>query len=432
MAVINQNSGTENLEAFGVTYNNQSYRQIIGAFRVSEKDKPAQKDIKYDIYFANDSVISLDITSDVDYPILVGEMIYEDSSLDQIPNLIPDGYTFINIIIQRTENFQISESFTHVFILEDIEIVNKETNTFRLTLKSVYWYMFNNFLTYSSIDENKDYATMLKDVLTNKFITVDSSYRKSLKKGDFITPSNTSLFETVEDLLQNSLDKENGIYFLQYNHMEDKFYIRDIKTQYKEYDESEKSFNLFALVGTDSEVNSRMVQIRNFTNKKEITMTDYTNSVKDFKTWTFDYLKGGYVTKEYKLNNIKDYFPKSSRNDFNVDFKSVPNAIPNDVRNDHSERLGITFENKMPYTKIFMLNNVINFLVDGFLLRKAGDVSLIDVAKDDPYKYKYFGLWFIGRIKHRFSTRNKVYENEIWGCRIENMKKTDKNKKIEG
>ena len=338
------------LQLYDITYNNQEYRQIIGAFRVSEKTgnnrtpnvANNKKNVKYDIVFNNQSIIALDITSDLLYPILLGEMLYEDASLDQIPNLNPDGYTFLNVIIQRMDGFNVEESFIHTFVLENVEMIDKENNIFKITFKSLYWYIFNNYMTYSSIDEDKDYATMLYEILSDN-VKVNSDFRKSTNLGDYITPSNDTVFDIVTELIGFSTNLENGFYFLQYDHKKDEFFIRDIKSQYRNYNDSQDSFNYFALVGTDTELPSRAFRIKEFTSERELSLKQYTESVKDIKLWAYDYGEGTFKSKEYNIKNIKDLFPKVTKREYQLDIKPVPNAIPNAVRNDRREKLGITF-----------------------------------------------------------------------------------------
>lgn len=412
-----------------LTYNSQPFEQSVGIFRVGEQIAQIQKNIKYDITLDNKSIQKIQLISEIYYPILTGEIVYIDKSLDKLPNVVVDGHSFLNIALTRldTENVK-QESFVHTFVIENIELLDINENVFKITFKSIYWFVFNNYTLYSSIDEEKPYTKILFEILNlnSKFLAVDNLYRETSSTGDFMTRSNMTLFDSVYDLLDSCLDIDNGFYFLQYDFSNNTYFIRDIKSQYKNLESAAKRYNAFILKSDKNSSDSRVFEARDVTFTNQLSIEEYIEYIKGYTIWNFDYDTREFVSNTVNLEKIKKYFPKETNNKFTINLKDVPNAIPNDIRRTTAERRYKEFVGDEKYNALFMLTNTIEFTCDGRLDRIAGDIVGIDVSNTDSYKHKFQGYWLSGKIYHEFS--NGKYENIIMASRLENLVKMEQNR----
>ena len=408
---------------YAIDYNGQTYEQIVGIIRYSDDGTVIQDEV-----LNNDSIEVLSFKSDMRVPYLTGMVAYRDRSVEGIQNSLQDGYTHLVVTLTHYDGYDILETISHIFVVTNIKLIDKEEYLFQFDMKSIYWFLFNNFEEYASIDKGEKYTKMVKDITSSiGFGNRISHVEETNNIGDFSSTVNSTTYETIDELLDLSANEDQGFFYLQYDFTVDKFNIHSIKSIYDYLDDVSKSSNYYILMTDEHKNSSDQASMWNFVSESEFSFKDYINALKEFRTHSFSYDDKGWTSKSYGINNIQTFMPPIADPKL---FKRFVKPLPNLYNDRVVVQQELDSIDNSSYLKqlrdLFLYTNYSVVTSAGHLYRKGGDLGLVDAMDESPLRDKYAGLWFIIRVNHVFDGKEKIYSNIIEVSRAEYLKDLDK------
>jgi len=412
--------------------NNELYKFEVIFRRLNNDADPNSKPF-VEISIESDHVNQFKFGMDVFEPVIHGELSYTDISYSTFPLIRHDGNCFMEVKIHRltqpVDTSPIHEKITifeHNFLITDVKLEDRaaEQGIYTVSFKSVNWFNFNNNVTYSSGTDKRS-TEMIKDMLVKGGLKVENSaaITKSNSSLFFITPSTWSLDVSIKYLLSTAIDDKNGLYFLLYDHLTDKYQPTSLNAQYRQLKQDgldliEPANNIF--VNTKEEVlNSFMYRS---------VMTGLAESNENGADHTLEYSKAvvfndyNYVDRKWSqdiftFNRVQNTLPQPQGTEFRRMVKGEPKTLSNAVRNFQIERVPVDFSFSERIRKQFAYSNPISFDVVGDLVRRPGQFLNILVGKHSPLEHVYSGFWYNLRVYHTFSQSD--YYNTVFAARID-------------
>jgi hypothetical protein len=305
------------------------------------------------------------------------------------------------------------------YVVINIKNVATETasTTYNIDLINVNWLVLNNNYNYSSRGE-LGYLTIIEKMMVNCNLNVKKLSNINGKKGHYITPNNFTLLQSIYKCLAKSIDKDVGLSFVCYDHINNQFDIKNIKYIYNNLEKFSDYGNIFGVpTGEDmSSISEGTGVANNVVIKNELGFQDYYNNFKDMEIKKYSYDKRSWNTEPYMLESgLTKVFPTLDE-DAKIQFKNSSGYITKgrNTINYECEHSNLFFD-KMK--NLLLYSNVMQFSTFGILRRKAGDVVLMNISLDNKLYKKLSGLWFINRIEHNF-THNEGYHNIIHVSRL--------------
>lgn len=448
-SVLATNSGGINALPSAISLNNEEFNLTVEIIRdvedIGQKDKRSFAQI-----LDNDKIKSYNFTSDLIYPIVAGELEFQDIGSYLFSKITADGRTFMFLSLQKVGNTSdgngISkdlQKFEHTFVITNIDMLERQTDesTFRISFVSLEWYKFNNYLNYSS-EGDKPILEILQNVIrAGELDLLPNSETKQVRRSQFfITPTSFNLLDSIRYLLSIAIDPDNGFYFFVHDHIDNNYQIQSLKQIYSNLksgvtDSIIKSQNIVILPSNSflptGPTGRQGMQELNELNINGADMN--TELLKPFRFETYDYINREFNPVSINFNNLVGTLPDAQGKSFRNNLNPPLRALSDSVRfNYQREKDPInSFDYYFSLTKLFMWTKVIEFKLFGDIERKAGDIIQVIVPEADEFHEKLGGYWYILRVTHEFDKR--TYNNFIQACRIDHkVVETDKRVEIQG
>ncbi len=415
---------------FKVNYNSEEYEQILNVSRTKSGDNDGGK-IIFSQPLDNQLVAKIEIISDIRTIILQGSLTYKDVGRKFMHKIISDGYTFLEIIIKKTDGYNTSSSIEHTFIITNNKLIDKEEDLYELELISIDWYKFDNRIIYSTTDNNDSQAKLsateiMYQLMKKNEFNINKPKINSKDKFHYLTPAGYSLQNSLEYMYSIARDSDNSMFFIAFDHNTATYEIKSLKELIRTPEDIYQD-NQLIFPDADSGVTFPQRNINFLTMASYISFDDIINSTKPSIIRYHNYDTRKWEQNTLKRETINNFFPPPNIKGFNTRFKDVPKYIKSDVRNEIIEKLGTDFKIEDQFREIFYLTESIQGNTHGVLRRKAGELLFIRVNAESNYYYRFIGAWFVTRIFHKF-TRN-TYENVIQACRTDVASELDREKK---
>jgi len=392
-------------------YNNENYIQQVSVFRLKSED-PSPKNREYDQGLLNDNINHIQIISDIMFPLLTATVKFTDTDNKFIHKIIPDSRCFCRIFIQKVNRHEVEFQFEHLFIVRDLRLLSKETNTFELDLVSHYWFNFNNLLVYSTTNNKepnakKSYTEIIYEMMKKSNINIKKPTVQTTLKTSYTTPVNYSLMQSFNDVIK-LVDKDNGIIFLKYNPLDNMYEIISVKEVFKNHVIKTNNKLIFPTKKTTGD-NRRMLLDTKLTN--DIGFQRMVNAAAPQTLKTFSYEDRKWTDVKWTRKKVDDMFYKPIEKSFVMKYKTVPNFVPAESRKIEYETLGLNFINSDQYRELLVSSETVQGETDGVLERTAGDLCFLFVDPKNRLVERFLGVWFITRIYHNFS--KNTYKNVL-------------------
>jgi hypothetical protein len=411
-------------QEFIIDYNKETYEQAISIFRLGRDGDDNPDKLQYDKFLLNDYVRTIQFVSDITYPIMVGYITFRDIGRNLMPKVKTDGYSFLRIDISKIEGYNVPFNFAHAFVITDVELIDKTEDVFKIHLISHMWYSFDNKVVYTTSGKIVPFTTVLRNVMVRGGLNVNQTFRETDTTGEYVTPAPWSLLETVRDVIDNCASSNSGFYFLQFDHLLDKYNILSSTTMMNDYDNISR-YNQLVLPTAQTGAADNNMTLSNITLKDYSGFEKTVNATKEQTIRYFDYDAREWKQKVQTRRNINTMLPKPQRPDYEISYKEVPKYIPAGIRKTRRETLSPNQFYSERVKEAFVLKDTMVGGTYGVLERKAGDMLFMMVDVNSEYYHRVAGGWFITRVIHTFEQQS--YSNEIQACRSDIAKEIDVN-----
>jgi hypothetical protein len=420
-----------NIPTSPISLNNEDYSLTVQIIRdvldVGEKDNNSFTQI-----LLNDMIKEYRFTSDLVFPIITGELVFQDQGSFLFSKITGDGRTFLNFTLEKVglEANNVSESiqkFDHLFMITKIDMLERLTDesTYRISFVSSQWYNFNNYLNYTSEGE-KPILKILEEIIKagGLSLTPNEETRQVNRSQFFITPTSFNLLDSIRYLLSIGIDSENGFYFFTHDHIENNYSITSLKQLYTKLRKDEEGINPnnILIMPSNHYLPTGATGRQGIHEFKELNVNGAdvtTELLKPFSFQTYNYIGREFQEIQVNFNKLRETLPeaqrKTYRNNLNPPVKEATDiALFNYQREKNPINSFIWY---FSTAQIFMWNRVVEFKTFGSMERKAGDVIYITIPEADEHHESISGYWYVLRVGHEFNKRS--YYNKITACRID-------------
>lgn len=444
-----------------LSYNGIQYYISVKIF--SPTNINAYDDIKLENFdiLMYDNLLKLEFENDLSNSLLIGEIIYKDNSASVIHKFLGISNRYVDVTIKKLKNVDsvslnsISEeeiTFNHVFLINDIEEISKDTQniTYRLKLLSAHWWNFNATLTYSShaVGTGQDSPiNILLYLYKQAGLTFDFNNISTKTKTYFISDTDENLQTAQTYLLKRTFNLDAldspGLLKVIYDYINNKYVLWALKDHsgdayinniYPTYTSEDLIRSVITLPLYNNYIDSLENQdpttfkILNFQ-----ALDQQYQKMFDYAYWSYDYASNKFKKIDIKNSTIVESLPYIKSDILTYDKKYFP--IDNMYsRKDYkgprvfNRQSSQWDENHWPYydiDELLLTNNIVSINTAGNILRKTGDNTILQVDKSDNSSILGLqGDWINTRVVHTFtptSYRNIVLLGRI-NINIENVK----------
>jgi hypothetical protein len=393
---------------------------------IGQKDRNSINQILH-----NDYIKEYSFTSDLAYPIITGNMVFQDQGSFLFSKITADGRTFMSFTLEKVGRSNVSakiERFSHIFIITKIDMLERftEESTYRISFVSLEWYKFNNYLNYSS-EGDKPVLNILEELVKTAGLKLKPNKEtKQVNRSQFfITPTSYTLLDSIRYLLSIAVDSDNGFYFFNHDHIKNEYNITSLKQLYSKLrngENDELNVNNIFILPSVHFIATGVIGRQGIQEFTELNMNGAdvtTELLKPFSFQTYDYITRSFKEVNINFNKLAGTLPtpqsNSYRNNINPPLKEIT-----DINNFNYQRERDpinSFSYYFSVAKLFMWNRVAEFKVFGNIERKAGDLIFISIPEADEHYEQLNGYWYILRCSHEFD--KKTYYNYIQACRVD-------------
>jgi hypothetical protein len=418
-------------QTFNVLYNKEDYFLQVNIFKEND-DGDNQKNYIFDDAFLNDLIKKLIITSDIKFPVLIGELYFIDKGFSLFQKIKSDSNRlFLRIQIKKIVDLNSTNTpvFDNKFIITNIELLDKTSDavTIKFEFAGIDWIKFTNNFRYSSVNsktESKSYITIIKELFSQNDLPLLPIDKIIDKDGVFITPTNYTLYDSILYNLKRAINDKFGFYFIKFDPIQKKYSIESLKD----------ILDSKAVITTDNTLNlpTKELVLEQQRTINNIKKTNYLDKEKNqditkelsLKKYTYDIRK--FTDEKYDFNTLLEVFPKPQNNTYKINLNPIGKNLETDIKNYKKEYLYRQFDLYTHLSNAFLYSNAIEFQTYGVLNRFAGQIINIIVDNNSQLNSSFDGNWFIQRIYHTFL--NGEYINTIHACRLdERIDQTDSN-----
>jgi hypothetical protein len=416
-----------------ILYNKENFQQEVKVKVLNNSSNP-NDELLFEQVLYNDNILKIEIMNDLVNPIPVGKILFDDIGNKIFHNIRTDGNSFISINISRldikneiNDIFKIKENLNHEFLITNIKVLDKrlEGVTYEIKLISSKFFNMNNNLIYSSYGE-KPTTEILKELLIQGGLKISNDQiNESNVQIHYISPSDFTLIDNLNHVLEETISKQSGIYFISYNFSKDRYKIISLNQTYlKEIDLNLiNPDNILNLPTRDQtfEVHKTINSIKKMNMNGSHAMLELSKGIANNN---YDYVNREWKRELYEFDKIMDILPPTQNPKlFRKKIKSEPKYIPSDIRNFQTD---LAPKDSSFYKKardLFLYSNTLEFKCYGVLNREVSDFIRIDLPKKSELYLEYFGLWYTSRIFHVFE--RSTYHNVLQCCRFDESIKRD-------
>lgn len=392
-------------------------------------------------YLWNNNIQSVNIESDIEYPIIYGQIIYVDAENEFFNHIDANNSTLLQIDFQentRAENPTSSvrgknDIFSHKFIVDRVELIKRDVNdsTYSIEFTSADWSSFNNYLPYSSKGD-KQHLSILKDLFSKAGLDMQvSTGAQSIDKSStFITPVNYTMSDSLKYILSISASEDTFVYNFVYRLIDQKYKLfspkQDLNIILKGGFEAANlvpndnvlTLNSKYLTGVGS---SSQRAIYDISEENINGSTHNIEMTKDLKFYHYDQTKRLWSTEIVNNKKIINSLPTESSN-LNEKVVNTYKGItdPSNLKFIREIVPREPFIYDKSIRDIFTDSKVLMFKTNAWINRQAGDFVYISISKEDDMYDKIDGLWFILKIIKNIS--GDVFQDTIYACRIDRGK----------
>jgi hypothetical protein len=435
-----------------INYNNERHYisiKLIDTSNAVSIDKVEPRDT---INLPMDNVGKFEIITDLMNPIMTASFDFTDSSESYFDNYVGStgNYVFIGInkFKDKTADTSVDQydwTFTHLFIIDSIDITgrNNDTVNYQVKLKSTYWWNFLNSVPYSTSGELPT-IDIIKNLLVNNGLDVGDVIRNyqsdERMKRFFITPAGESMYDSYKYLLEK-LNMgwdiyNNGLSMIYYDHMNDVFDIWNSKITENIQQTSNSASDSIRININNNMLTTLLEQNDNkilLSNNKSV--TDVTKRLRTLKYYNFDYDKNTFsnydITNDMLVNNV------FTNNEDNMTSKiiKIENFVTNDISTNKRVSISESSQSNEKHdhfegvTGTLFGNNVITINVAGKFDRTVGQSIYLGVdLNKDAYSplQSLLGWWVCLRVRHIF-TASSYTSNVVLG-RFTTVEDNNKNR----
>lgn len=411
-----------------------------------------------------ESLINLDIEENINSPFYKGILtiknennVFDTSKEYSIPTSEIFKYEFLeageNYIHVEIQNEYTKKQYTFNIIEEYISIENNIKAKNFVLIDIHLWYMLNNKVNFSSAflldkdtsqlsnndrmtDTSQTIKKLIKDHVSDLSIN-EEQWDKSKTKTFYSSNYNDSILDTLNAILENTLDDNNdNMLLLKRNN---KFSLFSFSKLYKDFLKNNYTYNYGGTFSLTSDSNSSETQ-SSFNSIKVKDYSIYNEDNKNTTTELINYKVHNYdnVNKRFSIynknNNIKSTVEYLENNILNnkiiIDRKNNSNIEKNKYYNSFystsDDKTIIENEGKQEIIK-----NLINYTT-GLNLQTTGmysiDTGNFIVVNNDNAIFnknlrKLYGGWFVTGFKHTFTIDS--FNTEIACTKFYDLKKDE-------
>lgn len=421
------------------TFNSRTYDLAVQLVKVNPNKTDEELDEKLDILPMNVKSISLINDISMSYPSLELKII--DPTLDDLIKYYNDGYSYIKIRIQynigdgKNKDIRPSDNeidfnadynnttLEHIFSIDDISLDNTVSiNEMSYIIKgvSILQTILNSYCEYSTFNQSKTYTTIIRDILKqhNYCYKKAKQYPETDKKGTYISPSNFTVHNNIDYLLQQCASVDRGLFYLIFNMLKAEGQVYSINDIFNDNKEilATNNFYIPSKAGVLQNPALTTFGLKTVSYIKGGTLFNINSPIKNFQ---FNYLQRSRVTQELKNEKLLSGLPKIKefQDKFELILKKKPDYLK--IKKNTQEFLDSSITNNQLWYKmdrLFRYTNVSQFTINpGYLIRDVGQLFTL-FCNDKVINTYYGGVWMIGRIQHEFVPDGK-YSNIIHGIR---------------
>lgn len=376
--------------------------------------------------------------------VLKGELIYTDF-YGQLDRYLDKQLAYCQIyfveMIQEYDGDIIIEKesedniFKHIFLIDGLEILEREAQTIKYRIKLISASIFNMLtqIDYSNyaLSAEPTIFEILKDCIVQADLEIDKETFETVQTDvrlSYITNGNDTLASVTKYLLNRLFyyqTKDDSVKFIFLNETSNKVQVFDLKDP----SSSQGSYSIVISVlkdNNESLVESDPVQVGSI-----IKCPKHQTLFGLFKRemTNYDYQKNLFIDQSISSETIYNYYNKRIESDNLADKYAFPEVLNEGYQTRHTYwNSDMQLYDRM--VNSLMTDNSLIVNVAGEILRKPGayvnlaidrdEASVPDDENFDTYKdqlTRYIGLegtWVVSKVRHHISLANSKYRQSLF------------------
>jgi len=360
-----------------------------------------------------DNVSNYTIISDLVEPMLKVELFIKENDYQLISSYPIDGRSTLKVFVKSLdESSNQNMTFDHSFIIDDIVPVDFTNDGifFKITGTSELYPVWMKHQCYSTGKTEKCTTDIIEEIIKKTKIKVskDKFFESSLAKTKWITPVNVPIRDSINELLQLSVNPYTGMYFLGWDFLKNQFNFISVFDRLRNGEIETYNVNK---IPTKYGFTDKEVMTKNLTSNNLLSGVSTLEYGSKYIMNNYSYTGRRWDKNEYEHKRMNKIFDKHYRDgNQKSGFKDVPDVYkqtsPMEVEMGNNQFA--EFGKRMQ--ELFRFMDVVQFDTQGYMKRNVGDMFFITSDGDNPIVNRYKGTWLITRIYHDFS-KNKYNHN---------------------